>query len=289
MKKIGIIGAGIMASGMAQNFLKSGYEVTMWNRSPLGLKPLEDLGAVVADTPKQVTELSDIIIECVSDDIASKSVWTGDDGILAGATTSKVLIVSSSLSINWTDELIALCVENSFQFLDMPLTGSRAGAENGTLRLLIGGKEDVLESIRSDLKIISEKIYRFGDMGTGMRFKLILNSLIGIHMNAIGQALNLAEKVGVDKELFSHALIDGNMGPLSPSTKLVLDSKDWEVDHVNFAVQWLEKDLRYAQEMTEQYSIQFDLLRETQRDYADALDSGLSKADVTSIAKYFSK
>lgn len=288
MKKIGLIGAGIMAAGMAQNFLKNGYRVTMWNRSPERLKPLLELGVRVAETPKIATEQSDIIIECVSDDTASKSVWTGDDGILAGATSDKVLIASSSLSISWTDELIALCAGKGFKFLDMPLTGSRAGAEGGTLRLLVGGESEVLASIRPDLEVISEKIYHFGGPGTGMRFKLVLNSLIGIHMNAMGQALNLAEHAGIDRDAFAHAFIDGNMGPISPSGKLVLDSKNWEPDHVNFAVQWLEKDLRYAQEMAKQYNIEFDLLNETQKDYESAKNAGLADADTTSIAKFFS-
>ncbi len=287
MKKIGLIGAGIMAAGMAQNFLKHGYAVTIWNRNPERLKPLLDLGATAAATPHAVTEASDLIIECVSDDDASRDVWTGDDGILAGATPDKVLIGSSSLSIGWTDELIKLCADQGFKFLDMPITGSRAGAEGGTLRLLIGGEKDVLELARPDLEAISEKIYHFGGPGAGMRFKLVLNSLIGIHMNAAAQALQLAQAVGIDHDVFAHAFIDGNMGPLSPSTKLVFDSKNWEPGHVNFAVQWLEKDLRYAQDMAVQYGVDFDLLNDTQYDYAQAIDAGLADEDVTSIRKIF--
>lgn len=287
MKKIGLIGAGIMAAGMAQNYLKQGYEVAIWNRNPERLKDLLEQGATTAATPREVTQKSDIIIECVSDDDASRGVWTGENGILAGATSDKVLIASSSLSIDWTDELIKLCADQGFKFLDMPLTGSRAGAEGGTLRLLIGGEADVLESVRPELEAISEKIYHFGGPGAGMRFKLVLNSLIGIHMNAAAQALHFAKEVGVDPDAFAHAFIDGNMGPLSPSTKLVFDSKNWEPGHVNFAVQWLEKDLRYAQDMAAKYGVDFDLLNDTQSDYAQAVDTGLSDEDVTSIRKIF--
>lgn len=287
MKKIGLIGAGIMAAGMAQNFLKNGYEVAIWNRNPERLKPLLDLGATAAATPRAATEASDLVIECVSDDDASRGVWTGDDGILAGATADKVLIASSSLSIGWTDELIKLCVDRGFKFLDMPITGSRAGAEGGTLRLLIGGEADVLELARPALEAISEKIYHFGGPGAGMRFKLVLNSLIGIHMNAAAQALHFAEEAGIDPDVFAHAFIDGNMGPLSPSTKLVFDSKNWEPGKVNFAVQWLEKDLRYAQDMAARYGVNFDLLNDTQNDYAQAMDAGLADEDVTSIRKVF--
>jgi 3-hydroxyisobutyrate dehydrogenase len=287
MKQIGIIGAGIMASGMAQNFLKHGYAVNIWNRNSEHLRSLLEAGAKQAKTAKEVSATSDIIIECVSDDEASRSVWLGDEGILAGADKDKVLIVSSSLSLEWTDELAGLCQDKGLQFLDMPLTGSRAGAENGTLRLLIGGEESVLETIRTDLEPISEKIYYFGKAGAGMRFKLILNSLIGIHMNAAAQARKLARKAGISPEAFANAIVDGNMGPASPATKLVFDSVNWEEGHVNFAIQWLEKDLRYARQMAETYGFNFDLLNDTQADYAKAKEAGLGESDVTAIGKTF--
>lgn len=289
MKRIGIVGAGIMAAGMARNFIKHGFEVAMWNRSPEHLQPLINDGVKAADSPKALTAGADIIIECVSDDDASKGVWLGDDGILAGATHEKVLIASSSLSLDWTDELARLCKEQNFPFLDMPLTGSRAGAENGTLRLLIGGDAAVLESIRKDLEAIAEKIYYFGPAGSGMRFKLVLNTLIGIHMNAAAQARELARQAGLDAKAVGDALFDGTMGPASPSTKLVFDSENWEPDHVNFAVQWLEKDLRYARQMAEACGVDFDLLNDTQADYQKAKEAGLAGADVTAITRLFEK
>lgn len=289
MNKIGFIGAGIMAAGMTQNFLKAGYQVFIWNRSPERLVPLTSAGAVACETPRAVTEQADIIIECVSDDTASRKVWTGDDGILAGADISKVLIVSSSLSIKWTDKLIGLCVAQDYQFLDMPLTGSRTGAENGTLRLLIGGATETLESIRPDLEVIAEKIYHFGAAGAGMRFKLILNSMMGIHMDAAAQALSLAKKVGVDPDMLVHAFIDGNMGPISPAGKLVFDSKNWPEGYVNFAVQWLEKDMRYGQEMLSEYDVSFNLLDAARADYTKAKEQGFAAEDVTSIRKLFSE
>ncbi|HUB93891.1 MAG TPA: NAD(P)-dependent oxidoreductase [Verrucomicrobiae bacterium] len=287
MKQIGIVGAGIMASGMAQNFLRHSYKVTLWNRSPEHLKPLLESGATKAETPGELTKRCDIVIECVSDDEASKSVWLGKQGIVEAATSEKVLVASSSLSLDWIDELVALCSNKGLKFMDMPLTGSRAGAENGTLRLLIGANESVLNSVRSDLEAISEKIYLFGKPGMGMRFKLVLNTLIGIHMNAAAQARDVATKAGIDPVLFAHALVDGNMGPISPATKLVLESVNWPEGHVNFAVQWLEKDLRYAKKMAEAYGIDFDLLNDTQKDYADYKNAGYGAADVTSISKWF--
>ncbi len=103
-KRIGLVGAGIMPAGMAYNFLKNGYEVYIWNRSPERLEPIIKAGANACDSPKAVAQKSDIVIECVSDDDASRSVWTGEQGILVGADRDKVLITSASLSLDWTDE-----------------------------------------------------------------------------------------------------------------------------------------------------------------------------------------
>jgi 3-hydroxyisobutyrate dehydrogenase len=287
MRRIGIMGAGIMAAGMAQNFLKHGYSVTMWNRTPEHLEPLLKAGAKKAATPKAACEAADLVIECVTNDEASRSVWLGETGILAGASQDTILAASSSLSIEWTDELAALCKQKGLQFMDMPLTGSRSGAENGTLRLLIGAEEPVFNAIHDDLRAIAEKIYRFGVPGSGMRFKLLLNSLIAIHMNAAGQAQLLAKRAGIDPQLFAHALMDGTMGPASPATKLVFDSANWDKDHVNFALQWMEKDLRYARDMASLYEFDFDLLNDTQADYTRAKDDGLGASDVTAIARSF--
>jgi len=287
VKKVGTVGAGIMAKGMVQNFLKHGYTVTVWNRTKENAEDLLSAGAAWAASPRAATEASDIVIECVSEDEASREVWTSKEGILAGAMPGKVLIASSSLSLTWTDELSSLCREKGFDFLDMPLTGSRAGAEGGTLRLLVGGEASVLDSIRPELEAISEKIYHFGPAGRGMRFKLILNTLIGIHVNAAAQAAELAKRTGLDVKAVQKALFDGNMGPASPATNMLFNNMHMPDDQVNFAIKWLEKDLRYAQAMAQEYGLELDLLNATQQDYAHALESGLSDQDLTKISKLY--
>jgi 3-hydroxyisobutyrate dehydrogenase-like beta-hydroxyacid dehydrogenase len=276
-----------MPAGMAVNFLKHGVKVFVWNRSPQRLSPLKKAGAIVCESPNHVSQKADIIIECVSDDEASKSVWLGKDGILAGADTNKVLITSASLSLDWTDELAGICQEQNLKFLDMPLTGSRAGAEGGTLKLLVGGDKKTLESIRQELEIISDRIYYFGSNGHGMRFKLILNTLIAIHVNAAAQTANLARVVGLKVEDVAYALFDAPMGPASASGKMTFANLEQDEDFLNFSVKWLEKDLKYAQKMAKQAGVDFDLLNATQKDFERAMKSGLAERDVTSIFKIY--
>ncbi len=287
MKQIGIIGGGIMAAGMVRNFLENNYIVYVWNRTKDHVQPLLESGARWCETPKDVATNADIVIECVSDDDASRHVWTDEtSGILTGADTGKVLIASSSLSLDWVDELGSLCQARGLQFLDMPLTGSRAGAEGGALRLLIGGDKAVLESVRADLEVIAEKIFYFGPAGSGMRFKLMLNTLIGVQTNAAAQAILLAKKAGIDPAAFREAIVDGAMGVSSPTTANALKYVEAPTNTINFAAKWLEKDLRYALEMAKRYDTRFDLLEQTQQDYARALDS-VGDEDITHIAKQY--
>jgi 3-hydroxyisobutyrate dehydrogenase len=288
MKKIGIVGGGIMAKGMVQNFLKHDYAVYIWNRTRGHVEDLLSSGATWTNSPKEVAKDVDLLIECVTNDEASKDVWTNTQtGILAGAHSEGVYIAASSLSLDWIEELAKLSQKQSISLLDMPLTGSRAGAESGKLRLLVGGDEAILNSIRQELDAIADKIYYFGPSGSGMRFKLILNTLIGIHTNAIAQAYVLAEKAGLDVKAVHHALFDGSMGPASPATNNFFNNLDMPKEQVNFAIQWIEKDLRYAQAMAKRYGIDFDLLNDTQADFAKAKEAGLGEQDQVKIVNLY--
>lgn len=285
MKTVGIIGAGIMANGMAINFLKNNYTVNIWNRTADKLKELESLGANVCDTPRAVTEKSNIVIECVSDDEASKAVWLGEDGIIAGSDNTKILATASSLSLGWTLELVDVCAQKNFNFIDTPLTGSRFGAENGKLKLLIGGEKNIVEAVTPVLEAISDKIYYFGPSGSGMKFKLVLNALQAIQMDAAAQAIELSQKIGLDVDAVQNAIFDAPMGAASGATKMAFDvAPD---DHINFALGLVEKDLRYAKHMADSYGVQFNLLNDVQRDYEKAKKAGLADSDWSAITKIY--
>ncbi len=286
MKKIGIIGLGIMGHGMALNFLKSGYPVAIWNRDGSKAVDLVKRGAELLRSPKDVTKSADIVFEVVADDNASRAVWFGEVGILAGASKDKVLITSATLSLDYLDELIEATKSSKLRLLDMPLTGSRAGAETGNLKLLAGGDPDVIESIRTALDTISATLYYFGPIGSGMRFKLILNMLMAIHATAASQAAVLATKSGLDPKVVKEAIMDG-MAPASPFTGLLFDSLEHPQTQTRFAIKLLEKDLRYAQRMAKRFGLDFDLLNDVQKDFVKAEELGLSDQDWSKIINVF--
>ncbi len=252
MKKIAIVGTGIMGNGMAANFLEDGYEVIVWNRHQEKLHKLKELGAIIAQTPKEAAQKAEMIFEVTANDQSSKKVWLGKDGILAGAREGEIVIASSTLSIDWTDQLAKLAAKKNLVFFDMPLTGGRAGAESGRLTLLIGGNKIKLKQIENDLKSISQTIWYFGEAGSGMRFKLVLNSLQAIHTLGFGEAMNMAKNVGLNLDIVGKALSER---PGGTATNMAWSDYQHPSDKVSFAVQWITKDLEYAKKMSSELYI----------------------------------
>ena len=280
MRKIAVIGTGIMGNGIATNFLKHKYEVTVWNRSQDKLKKLTALGAEETKSPKEATFNANIIFEVTANDESSRSVWLGKDGILAGAKPEKILITSATLSVAWVDELANHCKRKNLTFFDMPLTGGRKGAEKGKLVLLAGGNSKKLKEIKKDLKAISEEVLYFGKEGSGMRFKLLLNTLQAIHLLGFGEALKIAEQMGLDVKKVGKAL---SKRPGGTTTNLAWRDYQKEPDPINFSMQWITKDLEYTKQLANKLDTPF--LDKALAIYRKQLKKNLGQKDWTFINK----
>jgi 3-hydroxyisobutyrate dehydrogenase-like beta-hydroxyacid dehydrogenase len=280
MNKIAVVGTGIMGSGIATNYLKDGYDVIVWNRSAAKTDSLKNDGAHVASSPQEATEFADIIFEVTANDASSQSVWQGTDGILAAANTSKVLITSATLSIDWTTQLAKLCQADSYQFLDMPLTGGRVAAEDGSLTLLVGGKKATLDAITGDLVPISSRVLYFGESGSGMKYKLILNSLQAAHMAAFREALAVAISQGLDPQKVGPALCER---PGGVPTHIAWDAYNAKPLPLTFSVDWITKDLEYAKQMNG--STKTDFLDDTLAIFKKAQSEGHGSEDWGIITK----
>lgn len=245
-KRIAVVGTGIMGSGIAANFLKAGYDVTVWNRTPAHAEPLIKQGAAAEASPRAAAAAADIIFEVTANDESSRAAWQGDNGILDGVDVSKTLIASATLTVDWIEELARLCAGKGYNFFDMPLTGGRPAAESGTLTLLTGGDEQKLALLKPDLTAISSKILYFGPSGSGMKYKLTLNALQATHLAAFGEAMRLAEKAGLDAAAVGPALVDRPGG-----IQTVIGWQAYQAGDIplSFSVDWIAKDLHYAKQM----------------------------------------
>lgn len=284
MKKIGIVGIGIMGNGIANNYLKKGYKVFIWNRTKDKLSSLADQGAIILDTPKEVAKTCDILFEITANDESSRSVWLGEDGILAGAGSETILISSATVSAFWTDELTKKCLDNNQIFFDMPVTGGRKGAENGQLVLLVGGDENIFNDFKSDLAAISEKQHYFGSAGSGCRYKLLLNMLQAIHVTGLGEVLKIAVQSGMDIKKVGDALAERPGGVTTVNAW-----RDYQVTpkSANFSIQLMYKDLNYAKQFGQ--SLNLPLLDDVLVKFKQAIDNGLSDKDWTAVNKLMCK
>lgn len=279
MKKVAVIGIGIMGHGIADNFLKKGYETYVWNRNRDKFKDLIQKGATEAKNPKEAAQKADIIFEVTANDASSKSVWLNKEGILAGANPRKTLIVCATLSVEWTEKLANICAQKGLAFFDMPMTGSRAGAESGKLVLLAGGDKEKLNKVKPVLKAISGEVLYFGKAGSGMRYKLILNLLQAIHVLGMGEALRLAKNAGLNLQAVGDAL---SIRPGGLATAMAWKNYQAEPTQTNFSVEWITKDLKYAKKMSKSPT---PLLNAVLKRLQKALKKGMHQKDWTIVNK----
>jgi 3-hydroxyisobutyrate dehydrogenase-like beta-hydroxyacid dehydrogenase len=280
MRTIAVIGLGIMGHGIADNFLSKGYKVIVWNRSADKADDLVSKGATLASSVAQAAAEADLVFEVTANDQSSQQMWLDEHGIIAHAKPGQYLISCATLSSVWTDQLAAHCSEAGLEFFDMPMTGGRVAAESGQLTLLVGGSQDRLKEITPDLEAIAKNVKYFGKAGSGMRYKLILNTLQAIHIAGLGEALRMADAAGLDKELVGNALIERPGGEV---TKTGWAAYKKAPDPITFSVEWIAKDLGYASDMAK--TVQHPLLDEALGLYKRAIEQGLSQSDWTEINK----
>lgn len=267
-----------MGHGMAANFLKHGFEVIVWNRDKKKLKLLLQKGAVVAGTPREAAAKADVVFEVTANDESSQAVWLGSEGILNGARKTSVFIASGTFSVSWIDKLAHTCAARKHTFFDMPLTGSRIGAESGTLTLLVGGNKAKLQKLKPVLKNISRQVVYFGKAGSGARFKLLLNSLAAIHIAALGEVLKIAKATGLGVKKVGEFLADR---PGGNSTKLAWQCFQKVPNPINFSVRWIAKDLTYAKAFSG--DLPTPLLDEVLKKYRQAVGEGAGEEDWTAV------
>ncbi len=277
-QKIGIVGLGVMGRGMANNFIKRDYPIFVWNRTREASEGFIQKGASVCSSPEEVAKNADIIFEITANDESSQKVWMSKDGILSGANPKKILVASATLSVEWINRLAYKCKDLGFTFMDIALTGGRIGAETGSLTLLCGGQEKVLRRIEPVLNAIAKKVFHFGSVGHGMRYKLILNFLQAVHIIGFGQAMRIAKVYDMDLKKVSEALVDRPGGII---TGIAQKAYFEEPDPITFSIEWITKDLKYFKKLVKNLDVL--LLDEVLLEYKKALDKGFAKKDWASI------
>ena len=243
-KRIGFIGLGIMGRPMARNLLKAGYSLTVWNRSSPGIAALVAEGAWEAGSPRDVAERSGVVITIVGDSPGVEEVALGRGGIVEGAHDGLVDIDMSTISPEATRRIAARLAEAGVEMLDAPVSGGEQGAINGTLSIMVGGKEQVFERCQPVLEAMGKKLVYCGPSGSGQVVKLCNQVVVGLNNLAVCEALVLCLKAGVAPERMLEAI---GAGAASSWAVINLAPKMLERDfRPGFKVSHQQKDLRHA-------------------------------------------
>ena len=232
-----------MGAGMAGRLLSASFPLTVYNRNHDKTRPFADGGAVVAGSPSEAASRAEVVISMVADDVASRSVWFGESGALAGAPPGSVLIESSTLSVGYVKELAEAAAQKGCEFLDAPVTGTKPHAASGQLLFLVGGSASVLDIVRPVLSAMSRDVIHLGPLGSGARMKLINNFVCGVQAASFAEALAMAKVAGLDQATAATILIEG--APGSGIVKRVAAQLTAN-DDPNFLLRLMAKDLAYA-------------------------------------------
>jgi len=281
--RVAVLGLGIMGAGMANNLLRAGFPVNVYNRDAAKSAPFAASGARVATSPRDAASDADIVISMVSDDRASRAVWLGDEGALSGVKKGALLIDSSTLTVSWVEELAKAAQAAGAEFIDAPVTGSRDHAAAGQLLFLVGGSDAALERAKPVLSVMSRGIVHLGPVGSGALMKLINNFVCGVQAVALAEGLRFIENSTLDRDNALEVLYTG--APGSPLVKTLgprMAARDFQTF---FFLRLMKKDLTYAREEAGRLGITLETATAALSLFDRAIADGNGDKDFTAIVE----
>lgn len=283
MEQVALMGLGVMGLGMGKNLLKAGFPLTVYNRTRERAAALEALGARVAASPREAAQGARVVISIVADDAASRAVWLGEQGALAGTESGSVLIECGTLSPGWIRELAAAARGRGCGALDAPVTGSKEQAEAGKVLFLVGGEKGDLEKARPVLAAMSRGVEHLGPSGSGVTMKLLNNLICGVQIAVMAEAVALIERTGMDRDKVLSLLYAG--APGSPIIKTIgprMAERNYEV---NFFLRLMEKDMRYALALGAEHAVKMETVAAARRQFHAAVESGFGEKDMSAVVE----
>jgi 3-hydroxyisobutyrate dehydrogenase len=280
---VAILGLGTMGAGMAGRLLAASFPLSVYNRNADRAKPYAERGASVASSPREAASQAEIVISMVADDVASREVWLGTNGALAGVKPGAVLIEASTLTVAWIKELAANASQVHCEFLDAPVTGTKPHAESGQLLFLVGGSAKALDRARPVLSVLGRDAIYLGPTGSGALMKLINNFLAAVQTVSFGEALSLIEAGGLDRAKATSILTEG--APGSPILKRVAERVALGDFTPHFHLNLMAKDVTYAIEEGRRRHVNMQTADAALAAFQQAVASGLSERDFTAVVQ----
>ncbi len=285
--KVGFVGLGVMGFPMAGHLAQAGHMVQVYNRTSTKSEQWANKypGASVA-TPKAAAEDADIVCMCVGNDDDVLSVLEGSDGILAGLAKGTVVIDHTTTSDALARRAAELVVEREARFIDAPVSGGQAGAENGQLSIMCGASSEDFARAQPLLSVYAKQVTRIGEVGAGQLAKMMNQIAIAGLLQGLAEALHFGERAGIDREQVLAAIQHGAAGSWQMqhrASTMIKDQYDF-----GFAVDWMRKDLGYALHAAREHGATLPVTALVDQFYADVQSLGGGRLDTSSLLKRFS-
>src|SRR6202140_4214960 len=204
--KLGFVGLGNMGSRIAQRLLDHGYQLAIYDLDSSKAESIAAHGGIVARNILELARTADVLLSCLTNDEAVRSVYTGSEGVFAGARPGTIVLEMSTIAPETSRELHKLGAQEGVEVLDVAISGSTPAAEQGILTLLVGGDQDLFNAAQPIFQTIAKQYFLLGGPGSGTAMKLVVNTLLGLGMQAIAEAVVLGEKTGLDRKRRSEVL-----------------------------------------------------------------------------------
>src|SRR6267378_3556193 len=282
--KIGFIGLGIMGSRMAANLQQQGYSLVVFNRTRAKAEPLLGPCGTFLDSPAKLAEQVNALFTMLAHPDAVKQAALGANGFLNHLKPNAVWVDCSSVNPSFSKKMAAAAAARQIRFVDAPVTGSAAVAEQGKLVFWVGGEDADLETIRSLLLCMGNKIVHVGGHGMGTSLKMVVNLLIGNAMAAFAEGMALGEGLGISREvLFDSLLGMPAVAPFLAAKREKIETGNYDPE---FPLRWMQKDLHLASVSAYETDVALPVTNVTKEVYRLAMREGHATEDFSAIYDY---
>jgi len=284
MAKVAFLGLGVMGYPMARHLKEAGHEVTVYNRTATkSEKWVSENGGTAAKTPAEAAAGQDFVMACVGNDDDLRGVCLGESGALAGMKSGAVFVDHTTVSAKVTRELYAQAGANGIKFVDAPVSGGQAGAENGVLSIMCGGDEDAYSAAEPIMQAYGRSIKRLGESGAGQLTKMVNQICIAGLVQGLSEGLNFAEKAGLDAKAVVEVIAGGAAGSWQMSNRYETMVDD-HFEH-GFAVDWMRKDLGICLATANENGASLPVTAIVDQFYKDVQQMGGGRWDTSSLIK----
>jgi len=282
--KITFLGLGVMGFPMAGHLANFGHEVTVYNRTKSkATKWLENFKGNVAETPKLASFNADIIISCVGNDNDLKEITLSKDGAFQSINKNATFVDHSTVSASVTRELYRLAKIKEFNFVDAPISGGQAGAENGQLSIMCGGDDIAFEKVLPVMNVYSKICRLMGGPGSGQLTKMVNQICIAGLVQGLSEGLNFAQKAKLDAKSVAEVISQGAAGSWQMNNRheTMIEGNY----NFGFAVDWMRKDLKICMDEADRNGAVLPITSIVDQFYKEIQNSGGGRLDTSSLLK----